>query len=106
MIFIVIGVVGFIGVNIVKVFNECGEMCIIVVDNLICVDKFCNFVDCEIDDYFDKIEFVECFVCGDFGKVCVVFYEGVCLDMMEIDGCYMMDNNFCYSCVVFDICFM
>lgn len=104
MIIIVIGVVGFIGVNIVKGLNECGEIDIIVVDNFMWVDKFKNIVDCQISDYLDKIDFVECFVCGEFGKVCVIFYEGVCFDIMEIDGCYMMDNNYCYLLVVMCVC--
>ncbi len=76
----------------------------IAVDNLTRADKFKNLVDCEIDDYLDKTEFVERFRRGDFGRVRAVFHEGACSDTMETDGRYMMDNNFRYSRDVLDIC--
>ncbi len=97
MTLIVTGAAGFIGANLVKALNERGETRIIAVDNLSRADKFRNLVDCEIDDYLDKTEFVERFQRGDFGKVRAVFHEGACSDTMETDGRYMMDNNFRYS---------
>ncbi|GGD68422.1 ADP-glyceromanno-heptose 6-epimerase [Caballeronia grimmiae] len=104
MTFIVTGAAGFIGSNIVKALNERGENRVIAVDNLTRADKFKNLVDCEIDDYLDKTEFVERFRRGDFGRVRAVFHEGACSDTMETDGRYMMDNNFRYSRDVMDIC--
>ena len=104
MTLIVTGAACFIGANIVKALNERGETRIIAVDNLTRADKFKNLVDCEIDDYLDKTEFVERFARGDFGKVRAVFHEGACSDTMETDGRYMMDNNFRYSCAVLDAC--
>jgi ADP-L-glycero-D-manno-heptose 6-epimerase len=104
MTIIVTGAAGFIGSNIVKALNERGEQRVIAVDNLTRADKFKNLVDCEIDDYLDKTEFVERFKRGDFGKVRAVFHEGACSDTMETDGRYMMDNNFRYSRDVMDAC--
>ncbi|MDN7752897.1 ADP-glyceromanno-heptose 6-epimerase [Burkholderia gladioli] len=104
MTLIVTGAAGFIGANLVKALNERGETRIIAVDNLSRADKFRNLVDCEIDDYLDKTEFVERFQRGDFGKVRAVFHEGACSDTMETDGRYMMDNNFRYSRAVLDTC--
>ncbi|KMY85763.1 ADP-L-glycero-D-manno-heptose-6-epimerase [Candidatus Paraburkholderia calva] len=104
MTLIVTGTAGFIGSNIVKALNDRGEHRVIAVDNLTRADKFKNLVDCEIDDYLDKSEFVERFRRGDFGKVRAVFHEGACSDTMETDGRYMMDNNFRYSRDVMDIC--
>jgi ADP-L-glycero-D-manno-heptose 6-epimerase len=104
MTIIVTGAAGFIGSNIVKGLNERGEQRIIAVDNLTRADKFRNLVDCEIDDYIDKREFVERFARGDFGKVRAVFHEGACSDTMETDGRYMMENNFAYSRAVLDAC--
>ncbi|VXC30419.1 ADP-L-glycero-D-mannoheptose-6-epimerase, NAD(P)-binding [Burkholderia sp. 8Y] len=104
MTFIVTGAAGFIGSNIVKALNERGEHRVIAVDNLTRADKFRNLVDCEIDDYLDKTEFIERFRRGDFGTVRAVFHEGACSDTMETDGRYMMDNNFRYSRDVMDIC--
>jgi ADP-L-glycero-D-manno-heptose 6-epimerase len=104
MTIIVTGAAGFIGSNIVKALNERGENRVIAVDNLTRADKFKNLVDCEIDDYLDKTEFVERFRRGDFGRVRAVFHEGACSDTMETDGRYMMDNNFRYSRDVMDTC--
>lgn len=104
MTLIVTGAAGFIGSNLVKALNERGEQRIIAVDNLTRADKFKNLVDCEIDDYLDKTEFVERFRRGDFGKVRAIFHEGACSDTMETDGRYMMDNNFRYSRDVLDVC--
>jgi ADP-L-glycero-D-manno-heptose 6-epimerase len=104
MTIIVTGAAGFIGSNIVKALNERGENRVIAVDNLTRADKFKNLVDCEIDDYLDKTEFVERFKRGDFGRVRAVFHEGACSDTMETDGRYMMDNNFRYSRAVLDTC--
>jgi ADP-L-glycero-D-manno-heptose 6-epimerase len=104
MTIIVTGAAGFIGSNIVKALNERGEQRVIAVDNLTRADKFKNLVDCEIDDFLDKTEFVERFKRGEFGKVRAVFHEGACSDTMETDGRYMMDNNFRYSRDVLDIC--
>ncbi|HEY3538685.1 MAG TPA: ADP-glyceromanno-heptose 6-epimerase [Trinickia sp.] len=104
MTLIVTGAAGFIGSNLVKALNARGETRIVAVDNLKRADKFKNLVDCEIDDYLDKTEFVERFTRGDFGKVRAVFHEGACSDTMETDGRYMMDNNFRYSRAVLDAC--
>ncbi|AET89818.1 MULTISPECIES: ADP-glyceromanno-heptose 6-epimerase [Caballeronia] len=104
MTIIVTGAAGFIGSNIVKALNERGEHRVIAVDNLTKADKFKNLVDCEIDDYLDKTEFVARFQRGDFGRVRAVFHEGACSDTMETDGRYMMDNNFRYSRDVMDAC--
>ncbi|CAN7445967.1 ADP-glyceromanno-heptose 6-epimerase [Caballeronia sp. LjRoot34] len=104
MTIIVTGAAGFIGSNIVKALNERGERRVIAVDNLTRADKFKNLVDCEVDDYLDKTEFVARFKRGDFGKVRAIFHEGACSDTMETDGRYMMDNNFRYSRDVLDTC--
>ncbi len=104
MTIIVTGAAGFIGSNLVKALGDRGEERVIAVDNLTRADKFKNLVDCEIDDYLDKTEFVARFKRGDFGKVKAVFHEGACSDTMETDGRYMMENNFRYSRNVLDAC--
>ena len=101
---IVTGAAGFIGSNLVKALNQRGETQIIAVDNLTRADKFLNLVDCEIEDYIDKTEFVERFVRGAFGPVQAIFHEGACSDTMEHDGRYMMDNNYRYSSELLDAC--
>ncbi len=104
MTIIVTGAAGFIGSNLIKALNQRGETRIIAVDNLTKSDKFANLVDCEIDDYLDKTEFVERFAAGQWGGVKAVFHQGACSDTMQMDGRYMMDNNFRYSSALLKVC--
>lgn len=95
---IVTGAAGFIGSNIVKALNERGVTDIIAVDNLKRADKFKNLVDCEVDDYLDKHQFIEILEAGHLdGAVDAILHQGACSDTMEQDGHYMMENNFRYS---------
>jgi ADP-L-glycero-D-manno-heptose 6-epimerase len=105
MYYIVTGACGFIGANLVKALNQRGIDNVIAVDNLSKADKFKNLVDCEIDDYLDKHEFIELVQAGHFdGAVEAIFHEGACSDTMETDGRYMMENNFRYSSTLLDFC--
>ena len=102
---IVTGAAGFIGSNIVKALNERGVTKIIAVDNLKRAEKFKNLVDCEIADYLDKEGFIERLLAGHFdGAVDGVLHQGACSDTMEMDGHYMMENNFRYSLAMLDWC--
>ena len=103
--YIVTGAAGFIGANLIKGLNDRGITDIIAVDNLTRADKFPNLVDCEIADYFDKIEFLDRLEAGHFaGEVIAVLHQGACSDTMETDGRYMMENNYRYSIAMLDYC--
>lgn len=105
MVHIVTGAAGFIGANIVKALNERGETNIICVDNLTQADKFKNLVDCEIEDFIDKEDFIELLLEGAWeDDIAAIFHEGACSDTMETDGRYMMDNNYRYTVTLFDYC--
>ncbi len=106
MTLIVTGAAGFIGSNLIHALNACGERDIIAVDNLTRADKFKNLLDCEITDYFHKAEFIERFTSGAFGTIRALFHQGACSDTMEMDGRYMMDNNYRYSCALLEHCLM
>ena len=101
---VVTGAAGFIGSNLVKGLNARGIDAIIAVDDLTQGDKFRNLADLKIADYVDADDFYGQFADGAFGKVDAVFHEGACSDTMELDGKYMMDNNYTLSCALFRAC--
>ena len=101
---VVTGAAGFIGSNLVKGLNARGIDNIIAVDDLTQGDKFRNLADLKIADYIDAGDFYNQFSDGAFGHVEAVFHEGACSDTMELDGKYMLSNNYTLSCDLFRTC--
>ncbi|MBI1396080.1 MAG: ADP-glyceromanno-heptose 6-epimerase [Betaproteobacteria bacterium] len=102
---LVTGAAGFIGANLVKGLNAIGRTDILAVDNLTKADKFRNLADCDIADYWDKVDFLEAMAAGKFdGQFEVVYHNGACSDTMGGDGRYMMENNYRYSMSLLDWC--
>ena len=102
---VVTGAAGFVGANLVKALNSRGRTDIIAVDNLARADKFPNLSDCDIADYFDKSTFLDRLDGGRWdGEIDAILHQGACSDTMELDGRYMMDNNFRYSADLLDWC--
>jgi ADP-L-glycero-D-manno-heptose 6-epimerase len=103
--YVVTGAAGLIGSNLVAGLNAKGITEIIAVDNLTKGDKYRNLVDCEIEDYLDKQEFLEAVEAGEFdGGVEAILHQGACSDTMEHNGQYMMANNYRYSLALLDYC--
>ena len=101
---VVTGAAGFIGSNIIKGLNARGMDDIIAVDGLKQGDKFRNLAQLRIADYVDADTFYDDFATGHFGQVEAVFHEGACSDTMELDGKYMMANNYTLSRDLFLAC--
>lgn len=106
MTYIVTGAAGFIGSNIVKALNEKGIRKIIAVDDLTDGTKIANLSDCDILDYWDKIEFIDAIRNYQFPikNINAIFHEGACSDTMEHDGVFMMANNYRYTYDLFLWC--
>ncbi|MFY8043937.1 MAG: ADP-glyceromanno-heptose 6-epimerase [Rhodoferax sp.] len=101
---VVTGAAGFIGSNIIAGLNARGMDDIIAVDDLKQGDKFRNLVDLKIADYVDMDTFYDAFASGHYGQVEAIFHEGACSDTMEMDGKYMMANNYTLSWDLFQAC--
>jgi ADP-L-glycero-D-manno-heptose 6-epimerase len=105
MTYIVTGAAGFIGANLVRALNARGIKNVIAVDDLTQGDRFINLVDCDIEDYLDKDEFLAALGKGAFnGAVTAVLHQGACSDTTESNGRYMMRNNYRYSRSLLDFC--
>ncbi|MBP9907217.1 MAG: ADP-glyceromanno-heptose 6-epimerase [Rhodoferax sp.] len=101
---VVTGAAGFIGSNLIKGLNARGLSDIIAVDDLTQGDKFRNLADLQIADYIDADTFYDDFAAGKYGQIEAVFHEGACSDTMELNGKYMMQNNFATSVQLFYAC--
>jgi ADP-L-glycero-D-manno-heptose 6-epimerase len=99
---VVTGGAGFIGSNIVKGLNEAGEEDILVVDNLSKAEKHLNLNSLSMVDYIDKDEFLQ--KLNTFQNVSAIFHQGACSSTTELDGKYMMSNNYEYSKTLLNHC--
>ncbi|MFT5571911.1 MAG: ADP-L-glycero-D-manno-heptose 6-epimerase [Cryomorphaceae bacterium] len=102
---IVTGGAGFIGSNLVRGLNSRGLNNILVVDDLSDGNKVRNIENCDIADYIDKDEFLDCINRGmEFGGPTAIYHQGACSDTMESDGRYIMQTNYEYSKSLFHYC--
>jgi ADP-L-glycero-D-manno-heptose 6-epimerase len=101
---VVTGAAGFIGSNIIKGLNARGLTDIIAVDDLTQGDKFRNLADLQISDYVDADFFYDEYAGGGYGQIEAIFHEGACSDTMEMNGKYMMQNNFATSVQLYQAC--
>nr|MCH9843905.1 NAD-dependent epimerase/dehydratase family protein [Alphaproteobacteria bacterium] len=84
--YIVTGAAGFIGSNIATRLtyehgNDDGSPCVIAVDNLTQGDKYRNFVDCPLADYYDKDEFLKHISADTLPhpqNIDAIFHQGAC----------------------------
>ncbi|MFU0841940.1 MAG: ADP-L-glycero-D-manno-heptose-6-epimerase [Burkholderia sp.] len=98
---LVTGAAGFIGCNNVMALNERGITDVIAVDNLEKSEKFRNLTKIQISDYFDKRDFIERVRKGTAPKPEAIFHQGACSDTLEMDGRYMMENNYRYTLTLY-----
>jgi len=101
---VVTGAAGFIGANVVAGLNRQGVDDVIAVDDLTDGLKYRNLLGLRIGDYFDRSEFYDRFVRGDFGRIDVVLHQGACSDTTVHDGRFMLETNYRCSKNLLDAC--
>jgi ADP-L-glycero-D-manno-heptose 6-epimerase len=102
---LVTGAAGFIGANLVHALSARQPFSVFAVDNMSRPEKFHNIVDAEIADYADKEDFLVRLKAGEFdNKFSAVLHQGACSNTMEMDGRYMMKNNYDYTVALFEFC--
>ncbi|MDA0237827.1 MAG: ADP-glyceromanno-heptose 6-epimerase, partial [Proteobacteria bacterium] len=100
---IVTGGAGFIGSNLIRGLNARGIVDIWVVDNIGSSHKFKNLIGCQFKQYLHKDEFRNLVRENKFeAKVSTIFHQGACSNTMELNGNYMIDNNYQYSIDLLD----
>ena len=90
---------GFIGSNLIAGLNRVGFRDILVVDHMGKTEKYKNLRGLKFSDLIDRAAFRELVRHGAFeGKrIRALFHQGACSDTLNVDGDYMVDNNYRYS---------
>jgi ADP-L-glycero-D-manno-heptose 6-epimerase len=99
---VVTGGAGFIGTNLVYHLNQKGISDIIIVDSLNSLEKVKNCNTLKFKDFIDKKAFLQ--KLPSLGKVDLILHQGACSNTMELDGNYILNNNFEYTKELFHFC--
>ncbi|MSM40408.1 MAG: ADP-glyceromanno-heptose 6-epimerase [Geobacter sp.] len=98
---IVTGGAGFIGSALVWELNRRGREDIVVVDHLVCSDKWKNLVPLRFLDYLEKDDFLALVRAGRTpaggGGVEAILHMGACSATTELDATYLVRNNYEYT---------
>lgn len=93
---IITGAAGFIGSGCVRVLNDQGKTNLLLVDDIKKTEKWKNLLNKKCVDFISKhqlFHFLEKWEGGVEG----IIHLGACSDTLEVDGCYLMENNYRYT---------
>ena len=93
---IVTGAAGMIGSGLVRHLNDLGSTDLILVDDIKESDKWKNLVGKQFCDLISRHQLFE-WLKGREDEVGSIIHLGACSDTMEMNGDYLLENNFRYS---------
>ncbi len=93
---VVTGAAGFIGSSLVKYLNERGESNLLLVDDIKKTDKWKNLLGKSCVDFISKHALFQ-YLEGREKEIRAFIHLGACSDTLEMDGDYLMENNYRYT---------
>jgi ADP-L-glycero-D-manno-heptose 6-epimerase len=93
---VVTGAAGFIGSGIVRFLNDQGLTRLVLVDDIKKTDKWKNLLGKQFIDCISRHELFS-WLEGRQDQIRAFLHLGACSDTMELDGDFLMQNNFRYT---------
>jgi ADP-L-glycero-D-manno-heptose 6-epimerase len=93
---IVTGAAGLIGSGCVRVLNDLGKNNLLLVDDIKKTEKWKNLLGKKCVDFISKNQLFSFLDKWD-GRIEGILHLGACSDTLEMDGCYLMENNYRYT---------
>lgn len=95
---VITGAAGFIGSALIWGLNKQSFDDILVVDELLCDQRWKNLVNLRFSDFVHKDDFVDFLKTGAFGdKIDGIIHMGACSDTTEKNADYLLRNNYEYT---------
>lgn len=93
---VITGAAGFIGSCTVKHLNDLGFKNLLLVDDIQKTEKWKNLLNKKCVDFISK-DVLFAWLEGKQNSIQAFIHLGACSDTMEMDGDYLMENNFRYT---------
>jgi ADP-L-glycero-D-manno-heptose 6-epimerase len=93
---VVTGAAGFIGSCTVKYLNDLGATNLLLVDDIKKTEKWKNLLNKKCVDFISREALFQ-WLEGKHNAIKAFIHLGACSDTMEMDGDYLMENNFRYT---------
>ncbi|HSW86861.1 MAG TPA: ADP-glyceromanno-heptose 6-epimerase [Rhabdochlamydiaceae bacterium] len=93
---IITGAAGFIGSAVVRHLNDQGVTNLLLVDDIKKTQKWKNLLNKNFADFISKHALFE-WLQGKQNEISAFIHLGACSDTLEMDGDYLMENNYRYT---------
>ncbi|MBI2742533.1 MAG: ADP-glyceromanno-heptose 6-epimerase [Chlamydiales bacterium] len=93
---VVTGAAGFIGSCLVKHLNDRGHTNLLLVDDIEQTEKWKNLLGKKFTDFISKHALFE-WLKGRESEISAIIHLGACSDTLEMNGDYLMENNYRYT---------